>query len=111
MAHTHKNINHISLAVLLTKLHVCIIDLARKLFFTEEKILFIDSLKQFLMSMIIVKKMIKKHFNNNLIMSAEEKERFQLSNSCWICDKLFDVGDDEVRDPYHITGKYSSAAH
>ena len=55
--------------------------------------------------------MIKKHFNNNLIMSAEEKERFQLSNSCWICDKLFDVGDDEVRDPYHKTGKYSSAAH
>ena len=23
----------------------------------------------------------------NLIMSAEE-ERFQLTNSCWICDKL-----------------------
>ena len=33
-----------------------------------------------------------------LIMSAEEEERFQLSNSCWICDKLFDVGDDKVRD-------------
>ena len=56
MAHTHKNINHISLAVLLTKLHVLIIDLARKLFFTKEKIPFIDSLKQFLMSMVIVKK-------------------------------------------------------
>ena len=37
--------------------------------------------------------MIKKHFNKNLIMSAEE--RFQLSNSCWICDELFDVGDDK----------------
>ena len=32
--------------------------------------------------------MIKKHFNKNLIISAEEEERFQLSNSCWICDKL-----------------------
>ena len=32
---------------------------------------------------------IKKHFNKNLIMSAEEKEKIQLSNSCWICDKLF----------------------
>ena len=31
------------------------------------------------------KKTIKKHFNKNLITSAEE-ERFQLSNSCWICD-------------------------
>ena len=39
-------------------------------------------------------------------MSAEEEERFQLSNSCWICDKLFDVGDDKVRDHCHITGKY-----
>ena len=35
--------------------------------------------------------MIKNHFNKNLIMSAVEEERFQLSNSCWICDKLFDV--------------------
>ena len=37
------------------------------------------------------KKIMKKHFNKNLIMSAEE-EIFQLSNICWICDKLFDVG-------------------
>ena len=65
----------------------------------------ISSLKQFLMSMIIVKKMIKKHFKENLIMSAEEEERFQLSTSCWICDKLFDVGEDKVRDHCHITGK------
>ena len=36
------------------------------------------------------KKIIKKHFKKNLIMSAEE-ERFQLTISCWICDKLFDV--------------------
>ena len=34
-------------------------------------------------------------------MSAEE-EKFQLSNSCWICDKLFDVEDDKVRDHCHI---------
>ena len=39
-------------------------------------------------------------------MSAKEEERFQLSNSCWICDKLFDV-----RDHCHITGKYRGASH
>ena len=38
------------------------------------------------------RRMIKKYFNKNLIMSAEEEEKFQLTNSCWICDKLFDVG-------------------
>ena len=57
------------------------------------------------------KKMMKKRFNKILIMSAEEEERFQLSNSCWIHDKLFDVGDDKVRDHSHTTGKYSGAAH
>ena len=38
-------------------------------------------------------------------MSAEEEERFPLSNSYWICDKFFDVRDDKVRDHCHITGK------
>ena len=55
--------------------------------------------------------MLKKHFKENLVPSAEEEERFQLSNSCWICDKLFDVGDEKLRDHYHITGKYRGAAH
>ena len=71
---------------------------------------FISLLKQFLKSIIIVVggrgEVIKKHFNKNLIMSAGE-ERFQLSNSCWICNKLFNVGDDKVRDHCHITGKSS----
>ena len=44
-------------------------------------------------------------------MFAEEEERFRLSNSCWICDKLFDVGDNKVRDHCQITGRYRGAAH
>ena len=44
------------------------------------------------------KKIIKRLFNKNLIMSAEDKERFELSNGFWIGDQLFDVGDDKVRD-------------
>ena len=43
-------------------------------------------------------------------MSIEEEEKFQLANTCWICDKLFDVGDDKVRDHCHITEKYRSAS-
>ena len=39
-------------------------------------------------------------------MSTEYGERFQLSNISWICDNLFDVGDNKVRDHCHITGKY-----
>ena len=54
--------------------------------------------------------MIKKHYNKNLIVSTEE-EGFQLSNFCWICNKLFGVGDEKVRDHCHITGKYRCASH
>ena len=57
------------------------------------------------------KKIMKKHFNKNLVMSVDEEERFQLANSCWICNKLFDVGDENVRDHCHVTGKFRGAAH
>ena len=68
-------------------------------------------MKQFLKSMIIAKKITKKGFNKNLVMSAEDEERFQSGNKCWICNKLFDVGDNKVRDHCHITGKYRGSAH
>ena len=34
------------------------------------------------------KKVMNKHFNENLIMSEEEEHLFQESKSCWICKKL-----------------------
>ena len=46
-----------------------------------------------------------------LIESAEENEKFELTNICWICNKLFDVADQKVRDHCHISGKYRGAAH
>ena len=54
---------------------------------------------------------MKKHFNNNLIMSEEEKHLFQQSNSCWICKKLIDNDEEKVRDHCHVTGKFRGAAH
>ena len=107
-----KNIKTTFFAVLIIKLLLLIINLRRELFFTEEK----NAAYRFIRAILeeydyCKKKMIKKHFNKHLIMSAVEAERFQLSNSCWICDKLFDVGDDKVRDHCHITGKYRGAAH
>ena len=57
------------------------------------------------------KRIMKKYFNKNLVMSVDEEERFQLADSCWICNKLFDVGDEKVRDHCQVTGKYRGAAH
>ena len=55
---------------------VCVDNIfSKKLCFIGEKIEYIDLLKQLLKSMIIVKNS-KKRFNKNLIMSAEEEERF-----------------------------------
>ena len=51
---------------------------------------------------------MKKHFNQNVIMTKEE-EQFQASNTCWICEKLID--DEKVRDHCHMTGKFRGAAH
>ena len=44
-------------------------------------------------------------------MSAEEEERFQISNICWICNKLFGVEDDKVRDYCHIAENHRGSAH
>ena len=54
------------------------------------------------------KNIMKKHFNKNLIMSAEE-EQFEKAEICWICNKL--IENDKVRDHCHIAGKYRGAAH
>ena len=73
--------------------------------------LFTDVLNQFFSEYSNCKKVAKKYFNKNLIMSAEENERFEQSNICWICGGLFDISDDKVRDHCHVTGKYRGAAH
>ena len=52
--------------------------------------------------------MIKKHFNKNLVMSEKDGQRFQSSNKCSICNKLFDAGDNKVRDHYHISSAHGS---
>ena len=57
------------------------------------------------------KKVIKNHFNKNLVMSAEDERRFQSSNKCWICNKLFAAEDMKVGDDFHVTGKYRGSAH
>ena len=51
-------------------------------------------------------KVMKKHFNKNLVMTAKQNEEFERSNICWICGCLIDIGDNKVRDHCHITGIY-----
>ena len=57
------------------------------------------------------KKVMKKRFNKNLIMSEKEKHLFQQSNSCWICKKLINNDEEKVTDHCQVTGKFGGAAH
>ena len=54
------------------------------------------------------KKNDKQHFKGNFVMSADNEQRFQSSNKCWICHILFDV---RVRDHCYVTDKYRGSAH
>ena len=54
---------------------------------------------------------MKKNFNKNLIMSEKEEEEFQSSNICWKLEKLIDNNDENVRNHYHVTGKFRGVAH
>ena len=57
------------------------------------------------------KKVMKKHFNKNLIISEEEEQQFQSSNICWICKNVIDDNNEKVRDHCHVTGKFRDVAH
>ena len=54
-------------------------------------------------------KIIKTHFNKELLMTEEDEEIYNNTNICWICSK--EITENKVRDHCHITGKYRGAAH
>ena len=70
-----------------------------------------EFIKAILKEYNIAKKVINKHFNKNFIMSEEEEHLFHKSNSCWICKKLNDNGEEKVRDHCHVTSIFRGAAH
>ena len=43
-------------------------------------------------------------------MSEKDEPIFQSSNNCWMCNKLFDVKDNKVRDHCQMSGEYRSSA-
>ena len=102
-----KNIRVTICVILLTKLFVLMIDLV---VFRGENAAY-EFIKVIFKEYEYCKKIMKKHFNKNLIMREEEQEQFQLSNVCWICEKLIDHDDEKGRDHCHVTGKFRGATH
>ena len=77
---------------------------------TEEKNAVLRYIKCIFKECGYCRPVMQKHFNKNLVMTAEENEKFERSNICCICGGLIDF-DDKVRDHRHITGKYRGSAH
>ena len=59
------------------------------------------------------KDVIKKHFNNNLVVTPEQNKEFEANNICWICGKLIDIDENKVRHHDHTKkgNNYTGAAH
>ena len=53
---------------------------------------------------------MKKHFNKNLVVTAEENEKCERSNICWVCGKLIEF-NDKVGDLCHISGKSGGSSY
>ena len=49
---------------------------------------------------------MKKHFNEELVMTEKDNEDFENSSNCWISDNGYTDIDVKVRDHCQITGKY-----
>ena len=105
-----RNIMIMFLVVLLTKLFVLRINLVSRLLFIEEKNAAYEFIKAIFKEYKYCKKVIKKHFDKNLIM-REEEHLFQQSNRCHISEQLINNEDEKVRDHCHVTGKFRGAAH
>ena len=103
-----KNIKITFLVVLLINFFVLMMNVKPIVVFRGENAAY-EFIEAILKEYEYCKKVMKKHFNKNLIMT--EEELFQSSNICWICEKLIENGDGKVSDHCHITGKFRGAAH
>ena len=54
---------------------------------------------------------MKKQFNQELMIPKENVEDFKNSTKCWICDNDYIDIDVKVREYFHITGNYRGFAH
>ena len=57
------------------------------------------------------KSVVKKSFNEPLVMTENDEIRFKLMNRCHICSERYTDKDVHVRDHCHITGKFRGSAH
>ena len=57
------------------------------------------------------KAVVKKRFNEPLIMTEDDEQQFRTLGGCHICGEKYTDKDVRVRDHCHITGKFRGSAH
>ena len=56
-----------------------------------------------------INRVIKEHFNKQLIITTQDEKIYNNSQIYWICNEELNI--DKVRDHCHITGKFRGIAH
>ena len=57
------------------------------------------------------KAVVRKNFNEPLVMTEDDEMRFKPMDKCDICNEKYTDKDVRVRDHCHITGKFRGSAH
>ena len=74
-----------------------------------------DAVHKFITTMVKERipwsRVMKEHFDKELVMTKEDDENFETSTNLSIHYDTFVKGNVEVRDHSHVTGKYRGAAH
>ena len=74
-----------------------------------------DAIYNFISCMIKESKycsdVMKKHFNEELLMTKEDNEDFENYTKCWICNNDYIDTSVKVRNHCHSTGKFRGSAH
>ena len=68
-------------------------------------------MKRMLEEVKYCKKIKREHFNQDMIMTRDDKNDFITAKKCHICDGEYAETDIKVRDHCHVTGMYRGSAH
>ena len=54
--------------------------------------------------------LLKKHFNQEIIMTDQDKTNFKSATKCYVCNKKFNKPSEKLKEHCQINGTYRRAS-